>query len=427
VSEEVVKHYFEVVERSLKEDGLWEETVRKFPPKSIEEAVRRIVERCLETHWDTENVDWKSVFQKLKDFKTLDDFINDLVSKREIPPSPEEEMRLYALAEEERILRETKKRVIEEEDYEKLKSAQEQISRISKRVKNIEDELRKVPEALQKLASEYAEEIKALKAEIERLKAVPAPPTPPAPPAAAKELSEEEKSRLEKMFKMILVEELGRVPRDAVTEFREELEAAKFLPYNEAAKVVEMLAREIVEREKRAPRVPTPKVLPPIPEVCPIDGSPVREVTRVPVGPVPVRLTAEEEYFRTQLGLPIPEREMVWVDVPVTMKVYACAEDHMFERDAAGRLVQRTHEYIYRKVIRETAGLRRITYAPPAPMVPTLARVELIEPKSLQEMFRDWLKRFKDLSVEQYMALNEIEKKRILSEWSDYVKRTGAV
>jgi hypothetical protein len=168
-----------------------------------------------------------------------------------------------------------------------------------------------------------------------------------------------------------------------------------------------------------------------MPEKCPIDGSPIREVTRVPIGPIPIRLTAEEEEFRRSLGLPIPEKELVWVDVPPTMKVYACEMDHLFERDpATGRLIQRTPEYVYRKIISETARLRRITQAPPAPTAPTPARLlkELFEPpKSLQEVFKDWLRRFKGLSIEQYVALSEIEKKRILSEWSDYVKRTGAV
>jgi hypothetical protein len=173
-------------------------------------------------------------------------------------------------------------------------------------------------------------------------------------------------------------------------------------------------------------------VLPEVPEKCPIDGSPISEVTRVPIGPVPVRLTAEEEYLRARLGLPVPEREIVWLDVPPTMKIYHCQEDHLFERDpATGRLVQRTPEYVYRKILRETATLRRIAYptAPPAPALPSPAFYYYPppppRPMRLQDVWWDWLERVKGLTKEQFMALSWEEKERIRKEWGEWVRRTG--
>jgi hypothetical protein len=185
--------------------------------------------------------------------------------------------------------------------------------------------------------------------------------------------------------------------------------------------------------EVKPPPAPPPKVLPEIPEVCPLDGTPIREVTRVPIGPVPVRLSPEEEYLRARLGLPVPEREIVWLDVPPTMKIYHCQEDHLFERDpSTGRLVQRTPEYVYRKILRETATLRRIAYpTAPAPALPSPAPAFYYYPPPplrsmrLQDVWWDWLERVKGLTKEQFMALSWEEKERIRKEWGEWVRRTG--
>jgi hypothetical protein len=207
---------------------------------------------------------------------------------------------------------------------------------------------------------------------------------------------------------------------------------------------IERTRREALERERAAPEaVPAPppkppevkpppvKVLPEVPEKCPIDGSPISEVTRVPIGPVPIRLTAEEEYMRARVGLPIPERQIVWLDVPPTMKLYHCSQDHLFERyPATGRLIQRTPEYVYRKILRETAALRRVVYpevaAPPAPAPVYYYPPPPPRPMKLQDVFWDWVERVKGLTREQFMALSWEEKERIRKEWGEWVRRTGA-
>ena len=426
--ERLVEYYFQIVEKGLKEEGIWGETVRRFPPSAIREAVRRIVERCIETYWPLENVDWRTVFEKLKDHGSVESFIKDLEEKREIPPSPEEEAREYALRELAEAAARLKQRVLEEKEYEKLLSAHREVTSIRKKLHEVEKERDEWRKKYEETAKKYVEEteslkreIESLKREIEKLKAAPPPPTPPPTPAAVK-LTPEDEEKLEKLFKHILISEIGKVPKEAIEEFARELENLRALSYEEAAKIIQLLALEIAEREK------APKVLPPMPEKCPIDGSPIREVTRVPIGPVPVRLTAEEEEFRRRVGLPVPERELVWVDVPPTMKVYACEMDHLFERDpATGRLIQRTPEYVYRKILRETAALRKAAYpeeaAPPAPVYYYLPPPP--RPMRLQNAWWDWLERVKGLTKEQFMALSWEEKERIRKEWGEWVRRTG--
>lgn len=82
---------------------------------------------------------------------------------------------------------------------------------------------------------------------------IPPPPTPtPAPAAApaAKELSKADVARLEDVFRATLMRELGHMPRDVMSEFRIELDTVKALSFEEASRVIERLATEIVEREK---------------------------------------------------------------------------------------------------------------------------------------------------------------------------------
>jgi hypothetical protein len=182
--------------------------------------------------------------------------------------------------------------------------------------------------------------------------------------------------------------------------------------------------------EVKPPPAPPAKVLPEVPEKCAIDGSPISEVTRVPIGPVPVRLTPEEEYLRARLGLPVPERELVWLDVPPTIKIYHCQEDHLFERDpATGRLVQRTPEYVYRKILRETATLRRIAYpTAPAPALPSPAPAFYYypppppRPMRLQDVWWSFVENVKGISREKFMTLSEEEKARIRREFVEWMR-----
>lgn len=276
-----------------------------------------------------------------------------------------------------------------------------------------------------------------------KMPAPPAPPTPPPTAAPPRGLTREEERRLEDLFRSILLRELGRVPAEAMSAFRVNLEAVRDRPYEEAASVIVGLAEDLVEKLR-----PKPRVLPEVPEVCPIDGSKISEVTRAPIGPVPVRLTAEEEEFRRVLGLPVPERELVYVDVPPTMKVYMCEMDHLFERDpATGELVQRTPEYIYHEIVRETAKLRRL--APPTPAVPPVppgppyfvpSRPWIrpappyprgyvtpagVVPVGTRESFEMWLENVKGIKLSEFAKLSDVERKKLIDEWIEFMKKWG--
>ena len=88
VEEEDVKEYYERVERHLKERGIWEDVVKRFPPKTIEAAIRDILERLYAERVDPEVLDWGSLFEMLPDFESIDDFLRYLEEQRYIPPSP---------------------------------------------------------------------------------------------------------------------------------------------------------------------------------------------------------------------------------------------------------------------------------------------------------------------------------------------------
>lgn len=175
-------------------------------------------------------------------------------------------------------------------------------------------------------------------------------------------------------------------------------------------------------------KIPPPKVLPLIPEVCPIDGTPLDQVKRVPLLIKPIKLPAEEEYFRARLGLPIPTAKIEWIDVPPTMKVWMCEAEppHYFERDAAGRLVQRTPEFLYRKILRERAKLERLVYPPPLVRRPPVV-VAPPRPVKLQDVWWEFVKRVKGLSREEFMRLSDVEKGRIRAEFADWYAAGGVI
>ena len=216
-----------------------------------------------------------------------------------------------------------------------------------------------------------------------------------------------------------------------VSTLREKYKAAR-----KRLKEAEEEIRRLEEKLRRAPpppppkppvKAPPPKVLPPVPERCPIDGTLLTQIHRIPIAFRLVRpLTAEEEYWRARLGLPVPTGELRYVEIPPTMKVWMCEREHYFERDATGRLVQRTPEFIYRKILRERARLEKIVYPPrvaPPVVPPIYRRPPLPRPVKTQDLWWDWLERVKGISREQYMKLSEAEKKRLIQEWVEYMRR----
>ena len=126
----------------------------------------------------------------------------------------------------------------------------------------------------------------------------------PAPPPAPKELTKEQIRKLEDIFKATFMRELGRIPRDVLSEFRVELDAVKTSTFEEASRVIEHLAMDIVQREKErvrvgAPiRVPVavPTAAPPTPAPPPAVPPAKAEPPAVPldVMPFPRRISSAE-------------------------------------------------------------------------------------------------------------------------------------
>jgi tetratricopeptide (TPR) repeat protein len=140
--------------------------------------------------------------------------------------------------------------------------------------------VRRLEEAYNRLESvkadrdRYRRELELLREELDRLKRE----------MEAKKLktaiTSEQLKRLETEYRASIYRELGRVPRDAMSLFEAELDAIRTMPYDEAAKAVEELAKEVVriEREKAPPVRPVavarPRAVPfevgPSPETHPM-------------------------------------------------------------------------------------------------------------------------------------------------------------
>jgi tetratricopeptide (TPR) repeat protein len=115
----------------------------------------------------------------------------------------------------------------------------------------------------------YRRELELLREELERLKRE----------MEAKKLktaiTSEQLKRLETEYRASIYRELGRVPRDAMSLFEAELDAIRTVPYDEAVKVVEELAKEVVriEREKAPPRPVVPRRVPAVRRVAEVFGA----------------------------------------------------------------------------------------------------------------------------------------------------------
>ena len=179
--ESKVERYFKVVESHLKERGLWDDLLRKFPPNAIRTAIAEILERLEEHYEDPETLDWGSLFEMMVDFETVKDFIRHLEKEKYIPPSLSEasrqavdeiERQIYLLLEEAKHLDPSSLKRIrsqlavmlgEANEIEKLAKLVDTLRRKARR----EEKLRKEYEAK---ASKLGEELLKLKREAEELR-----------------------------------------------------------------------------------------------------------------------------------------------------------------------------------------------------------------------------------------------------------------
>jgi len=179
--ESKVERYFKVVESHLKERGLWDDLLRKFPPNAIRTAIAKILERLEEHYEDPETLDWGSLFEMMVDFETVKDFIRHLEKEKYIPPSLSEasrqavdeiERQIYLLLEEAKHLDPSSLKRIrsqlavmlgEANEIEKLARLVDSLRRKARR----EEKLRKEYEAK---AAKLGEELLKLKREAEELR-----------------------------------------------------------------------------------------------------------------------------------------------------------------------------------------------------------------------------------------------------------------
>ncbi|RLI33602.1 hypothetical protein DRO53_05130 [Candidatus Bathyarchaeota archaeon] len=361
----------------------------------------------------------------------------------------------------------------EEKALEKAKkeARREEVARLEKRIKKLkealEEELKKEREErayLEKRVKELSEELKAKKVKLRFLKDYPPfykagmtietadlpwafelinsgvaeyvlPPKPKVEVAPVRMgLGHAEKQRLETRFfaelarRGIGVDEAKK--RGYYQMFLDEFERwrgeFKNVPSEEALETSMKLLGSLVDEIEKIHKAPKPRLLPPIPEKCPIDGTPLRQVKKLPIGPIPIRLSAEEEELRARMGLPIPKYEMVEIEIPPTMRVFACEKDHLFEL-VDTRLVQRTPEFIYRKVIRETAKIRGLLKARAPPVVEVgvrpIFRPEII--KTTRDAFTWWLEKVKKIDRWEFLKMDEEARKKLRDEWIKWMMGEG--
>jgi len=205
------------------------------------------------------------------------------------------------------------------EDLErKLKAEQEARARIEaerralpavrmEEIRRREEELKKREAEVRRWADELARAQFGLKAKTEALEdAIERVPPPPPPPV--KELTEEEVQRLEDLFSATLTREVGRIPTNAMAEFRVEVEKVKTLPYEEAAEHITGLAEDIIAREVYVPALRRIERVrrPPPPKEIEIGAPPEVFVRPTELPPQPIS------------ALPFPrspsseEREILW-------------------------------------------------------------------------------------------------------------------
>jgi len=334
------------------------------------------------------------------------------------------------------------------EDYDK-KAAE--LDKLLVKLKALQSEHQLLKEKLQKREIErdqYRRQLEDLRAEADKVKleALQEEMTKPTVqlslfgPAIPKAPPTEFRSVTRGPFRFVLLEN-GEIRVSSEGRFltKEELQRRPELfkeAYELFAKDLETLLGIKAEEKPPPPKpreVPAPRLLPPTPEVCPIDGTALEQVAWVPIlvrDPLTLRLTSEEEYLRAREGLPLPTTVQMRIDIPATMKVWMCKGDepHYFERDERGALLQRTSEDMYRRILRERAKVERIALPPVARPVPywvSAPPVTRREERAVLPNFWDWLREMKKMTMpmNQYIDLPESERKALLKEFEVWAKQ----
>lgn len=276
-----VSYYYSIVVKHLKDVGTWEATRRKFPPKAIEAAVKKILERLIQHGINPEFFDWGSTFERLRDYDTVEAFIRALTEDRIIPPSFEEEMEASAEAIERQldelleeaakadisILRRIRDRISslleEEEEISKLKIELVKLKEKAEKEKELREEYARKITLLQNKISSLKEQIRKLREEVEQIP---------------------RKEELWKLFSSLL-EERGIPAPPYRLRFEDEWPTIRYMPPKMQEDTIRLLAEEII-REEEAKKAPPPKVAPPPPPRPPPIVPTPPERRRAPMVPI---------------------------------------------------------------------------------------------------------------------------------------------
>jgi hypothetical protein len=165
VPPERIEHYYNIVESHLRGLGVWEETVRKFPPQAIRAAVRRILQIIADAFeagvstMEPEELDWGSTFERLRDYDTVDDFVGALQTEGVIPVDRRE----LALSEAIRVVTEAENIVLKRPEYEELRKFKENYERLERNIKRKTAELEARERAQAEKERRFEEEKKMYK------------------------------------------------------------------------------------------------------------------------------------------------------------------------------------------------------------------------------------------------------------------------
>jgi hypothetical protein len=272
-----------------------------FPNLSIitlDSAFKKFVRRAVD-----EGVDPKAVEDAFYDVDrtlTFDEMVKAVEKATGLGyKSPEEEMEEYTRSELDRMATELDSRVLTEEDYERLLGYEQDAKRLREQLKRLKEERERVEREKAEREAEYQRRLseaerRAREMEERRVKmvtvkilrdmpsfvgidfktygpfkagetvslpegnaavliekgvaeswAVPLPVAPPMP-RPVKGLSRDEIAKLEDVWRDAFFRELGRVPPNAMSTFRVELEKVKDKSYAEAEEHLLMVVRELV-------------------------------------------------------------------------------------------------------------------------------------------------------------------------------------
>jgi hypothetical protein len=146
-----IEKYYERIRKHLEEKGVWEETIRKFPPQAIRNIIRRILERLDEYDMDYELIDWAVLFEGLRDFDNAEAFIKDLEAKNEIPKSKIDYTQ-ELLAQYEKELHDLGYRIVSAKAYERYlleKDKEIEIRRLRNKIRELEARIRELTKAVE--------------------------------------------------------------------------------------------------------------------------------------------------------------------------------------------------------------------------------------------------------------------------------------